>query len=149
MGEGTLEKNKTLNSDISGASGSRPQSVPQTRDFLGIIDEKLIEIIEKVKTSNPEQYKFFQHIRIEQLYCRPDSNHIEEWTVLLGEVKTIIKNDTESQCAHLQELILVPLTEVVVVYHRGRGGSWNFDVLYVFSTQSGWWTIEVNGVFQR
>jgi len=143
------EEKSGISSVIGGASGSQPQSVPQTQDFLGIIDEKLIEIIEKVKASNPEQYKFFQQIRVEQLYCRPDSDHLEEWTVLLGEVKTIIKNDTESQCAHLQELILVPLTEVVVVYHRGRGGSWNFDVLYVFSTQSGWWTIEVNGVFQR
>jgi hypothetical protein len=140
-------KNPTAN-DIGGASGSA-LSAPQTQDFLGIIDEKLIEIIEKVKASNPEQYKFFQPVRVEQLYCKPYGNHREEWTVILGEVRTIVKNDTESQCAHLQELILVPLTEVVVVYHRGRGGDWNFDVLYVFSTQSGWWTIEVNGVFQR
>jgi len=34
MGEETLEKNKTPNSDTSGASGSRPQSVPQPEEFF-------------------------------------------------------------------------------------------------------------------
>jgi len=34
MGEETLEKNETPNSDTSGASGSRPQSVPQPEEFF-------------------------------------------------------------------------------------------------------------------
>jgi len=34
MGEETLEKNKTPNSDTGGASGSQPQSVPQTKVFF-------------------------------------------------------------------------------------------------------------------
>jgi len=120
-----------------GASGSQPQSVPQ------LTDEKLVEVVEKVKATNPEQYKFFQKFTVIQQYCRPDSNHIETWEILVGEVRSLTVYESDSQCLFEREIMLVPLTETVVVSHHGEGGQENFDVLYVFTVESGWRTVEL------
>jgi len=121
-----------LGSDNGGTSGSQPLSVSL------LTEERLVEIVEKVKATNPEQYKFFQEFTVVRQYCRPDSNHIEEWTVLLGEVRPLTVYERDEQCLHERKVMLMPLTETVVVSHHGEGGQENFDVLYVFTVESGW-----------
>jgi len=126
---------------FSGADtgGTTAQSLSVSR----LTDEGLIEIVERVKTSNPEQYRFFQKFTIFQQYCRPDSNHIETWSVLVGEVRPLTLYLSDSQCSYVREIMLVPLSEVVVVSHHGEGGGQDFDVLYVFTVESGWKTEEL------
>jgi len=121
-----------LGSDIVGTSGSQPLSVSR------ITEEKLVEIVKNVRATNPEQYKFFQKFTVIQQYCRPDSNHIETWEILVGEVRSLTVYESDSQCLFEREIMLVPLTETVVVSHHGEGGQENFDVLYVFTVESGW-----------
>ena len=126
-----------LGSDIVGTSGSQPLSVSL------LTEERLVEIVKNVRATNPEQYKFFQEFTVVRQYCRPDSNHIEEWTVLLGEVRPLTVYERDEQCLHERKVMLMPLTETVVVSHHGEGGQENFDVLYVFTVESGWRTVEL------
>jgi len=91
-----------------------------------------------VRATNPEEYKFFQKFTVVREYCRPDSNHLEEWIVLVGEVRSLTVHESVEQCLHKLEVMLVPLTETVVVILHGEGGGQDFDILYVFTAESGW-----------
>jgi hypothetical protein len=128
-------KNPTVN-DIGGTTA-------QSLSLSWLTEEKLVEIVKKVRATNPEEYKFFQKFTVIQQYCRPDSNHIETWEILVGEVRSLTVYESDSQCLFEREIMLVPLTETVVVSHHGEGGQEDFDILYVFTAESGWRTFQL------
>jgi len=118
-------------------------SVPINEEYRHMTDSELTEEVRRIRDTNPEQYrKSFQKMTLVRQYC--ESNHYESWTVLLGEVRPLTVSETEDVCFIERVIILIPLSEIAVVYHRGRGGDWDFDVLYVFTTE-GWKTVKMRG----
>jgi len=105
-----------------------------------INDEQLIEIINKLSQSNPDQYKYFLKIQMFANTCHPTKPYREFYEILLGEVKEIVVDEKEDQCYRTSEIYLLPLTDKVVVHFYGRGGEPQdkFDVLYVFTFEKGW-----------
>jgi len=118
-------------------------SVPINEEYRHMTDSELTEEVRRIRDTNPERYrKDFQKMTVVRQYC--ESNHYESWALLLGEVRPLVVSETEDPCFTERVIILVPLTEIAVVYHRGRGGDEDFDVLYVFTT-NGWKTVKMRG----
>jgi len=109
-------------------------------EYYEINDERLIEIINKLSQSNPDQYKYFLNIQMFANICHPTKTYREFYKILLGEVKEIVVNEKEDQCYRTSEIYLLPLTDKVVVHFYGRGGEPQdkFDDLYVFTFEKGW-----------
>ena len=118
-------------------------SVPINEEYRQMTDSELTEEVRKIRDTNPEQYKKdFQKMTLVREYC--ESKHYESWMVLLGEVRPLVVSETEDPCFTERVIILVPLSKIAVVYHRGWGVDWYFDVLYVF-TVDGWITVKMRG----
>ena len=63
--------------------------------------------------------------------------------MLVGEVRAILMEERKTECLLEEQLVLIPLTDVVIVYHHGQGGTKNFNILYIFTTTKLWRTVRL------
>jgi len=111
--------------------------------FRYLTDEQLKQTIEVTRITNPALHRFFQWITVTQEHCKPGVKHSEFWSVLVGEVRVILMEKKRSHCLLEEQLVLIPLTEVAIVYHHGQGGNQDFNIVYIFNTTKLWRTVEL------
>jgi len=116
---------------------------PFNDQFRYLTDEQLKQMIGASRITNPALHRFFQWITVTQDYCRPGVKHSEFWGVLIGEVRAILMEERKTECLLEEQLVLVPLTDIVIVYHHGQGGTQNFNILYIFTTTKLWRTVKL------
>ena len=134
-----------VNSSGWAASRSTPRIRPFKDELRYLTDGQLKQMIEVTRRTNPASHRFFQWITVTQKYCKLGVKHSEFWGVLVGEVRAILMEKRRTECLLEKKLVLVPLTEVAIVYHHGQGGAQGFNILYIFNTTKLWRTVELGG----
>jgi hypothetical protein len=126
---------------------SKGSTVPRIRtikdELRYLTDEELKHLIEVNRKTTSSLDRTLQWITVTYEHCKPGVIHSEFWGVLVGEVRAILMEKKWSECFLQEKLVLVPFTEVAIVYHRGQGGTQYFNVLYIFTTTKLWRTVKL------
>jgi len=111
-------------------------------DIKTLTDEQVIDILKRLTPESTER-QYFLDLSFMTNNCHPVSIYREDYDVILGNVKSIVKHRRQDQCYDIDDIVFIPMTNKVVIHVYSSGGQPQdrFDRLYVFSFDKGWQTV--------